>query len=256
MTTETYEVRNRWSGKVKFAATIEVTPDMTPSTKLGRAVRWGHRNGADLSDATLSDATLSDANLIDANLRDADLIGANLIGANLRGADLSDAYLSGANLSDANLIGANLSGAFLRGAYLSGAYLIGATLRGANLRGADLSDANLRGADLSDANLIGANLRDAPVIHDIHRKVYEAASQPGALDMGDWHTCETTHCRAGWVVLLAGDEGKALEDKIGTPAAAMLIYLASDPNLEKLPDFYCSNDAALADMARLAGVEA
>ena len=114
----------------------------------------------------------------------------------------------------------------------------------------------------------GADLSGAPVIPDIHRKVYEAASQPGALNMTDWHTCGTTHCRAGWhtcgtthcragwVVALAGDKGKALEDKIGTPAAATLIYLASDPTLEKLPDFYCSNDAALADMARLAGVEA
>ena len=74
--------------------------------------------------------------------------------------------------------------------------------------------------------------------------------------MGDWHTCDTTHCRAGWVVTLAGEEGKALEEKIGTPAAATLIYLKSDPKIERVPDFYCGNDDALADMKRLAEQEA
>jgi hypothetical protein len=66
--------------------------------------------------------------------------------------------------------------------------------------------------------------------------------------------CGTTHCRAGWVVVLAGDEGKALEDKIGTPAAAAAIYLASDPNIGKFPSFYCGNAEALADMKARAAI--
>ena len=41
-----------------------------------------------------------------------------------------------------------------------------------------------------------------------------------------------------------------------TPAAAALIYLASDPKIEKIPNFYCGNDEALADMKRLAELEA
>ena len=85
--------------------------------------------------------------------------------------------------------------------------------------------------------------------------MYEAASKESALDMSTWHTCETTHCRAGWVVTLAGEEGKKLEDKIGTPAAATLIYLASDKTLDRVPDFYCGNEEALADMKRLAEKE-
>ena len=161
--------------------------------------------------------------------------------ANLRGADLSDA-----DLRDANLSGANLRGADLRDA----------NLRGADLSGADLSDADLRDADLSGADLRGANLSDAPVIPNIHQAVYAAASQPNALNMRDWHTCETTHCRAGWVVMLAGEEGKALENKIGTPAAASLIYLASDPDLGKFPSFYCGDAEALADMKERAEAEA
>ena len=208
---EKYEVRNRWTNAVQFTAEISATPDMQPSIKLGLAVKWARKSGADLRGADLSDA-------------------------NLRGA-----YLGGANLRDADLSGANLRGAYLGGANLRGAYLRGAYLGGANLR--------------------GAYLRDCPVkIENIHQKVFEAASKDGALDMGDWHNggnfCGTTHCRAGWVTHLAGEGGRALEFAIGTPAAAAMIYLASDPTLEKMPSFYCDNQTALEDMKRLAEAEA
>ncbi|WP_277623847.1 pentapeptide repeat-containing protein [Burkholderia cenocepacia] len=158
-----------------------------------------------------------------------------------------------------SLRGANLSGAYLRGANLSGANLSGADLSGANLSGADLSGAYLSGANLSGAYLSGAYLSGVPKIPNIHQAVFAAASQPCALDMGQWHACETTHCRAGWVVTLAGDGGKALEWAMGTSTAATLIYLASDPERwknERLPDFYCGNDDALADMKRMAEEEA
>jgi hypothetical protein len=129
---------------------------------------------------------------------------------------------------------------------------IGLAVRWARRNDADLSGAVLRGAVLRGADLRGADLSGAPIIPDIHRRVYEAASQPGALDMGDWHTCDTTHCRAGWVVALAGEEGQKLEDEIGTAGAATLIYLASDPKLDRFPNFYTNNAEALADMKRLA----
>ena len=146
----------------------------------------------------------------------------------------------------------NLSGVYLRGADLSCADLSGADLSDADLSGADLRGADLRGAVLRGAVLRGA-VPTVPTIPNIHAAVYAAAAPEGALDMGHWHsTCGTSHCRAGWVVTLAGEPGKALETRIGTPAAAALIYLASDPKLERSPDFYCSNAAALADMKRLA----
>ncbi|BAO04699.1 putative pentapeptide repeat protein [Ralstonia phage RSK1] len=135
-----------------------------------------------------------------------------------------------------------------------------AAASGADLRGANLSDAYLRGAYLSGAYLDGADLDGAPIVHNIHQQVYQAASQPHALDMRMWHnSCGTAHCRAGWVVTLAGEAGKKLESKIGTPAAAIAIYLKSDPErfkTERIPDFYCSNDTALADMKRMAEDEA
>lgn len=94
-----------------------------------------------------------------------------------------------------------------------------------------------------------------PVIPDIHKAVYAAASQPKALKMNSWHTCQNTHCRAGWVVTLAGAKGERLESRFDTLLAAMKIYDASDPSFKINPcRFFDDNEAALEDMKRLAGV--
>jgi hypothetical protein len=71
--------------------------------------------------------------------------------------------------------------------------------------------------------------------------------------MSTWH-CGTTHCRAGWVVTLAGDEGKALENFFNTELAAMKIYEASGFKINPCR-FYDGNDAALEDMRALAEAE-
>lgn len=75
-TIEKFEVRNRWTNAVQFTAEISVTPDMTPSIKLGLAIELAVKARADLTDA-------------------------NLTGAYLVGADLTGAYLADANLADA-----------------------------------------------------------------------------------------------------------------------------------------------------------
>jgi uncharacterized protein YjbI with pentapeptide repeats len=291
-----FEIKNRWTGNVQYSCELDAEfAGKSVSIQLGAAVKMGYKSGAVLRDADLSDAVLRDADLSDAVLRGADLRGADLSGAVLSGADLRDAVLRGAVLRGAVLRGADLRGAVLSGADLRDAVLSGADLRGADLRGADLSgavlsgadlrDAVLRGAVLSGAVLSGADLRDAvlsdavlsgadlsgadlrgavlrgglegiPKIKDIHQAVYAAASKKNALDMGSWHACKTTHCRGGWIVALAGDAGKALEWALGTPAAAALIYIKSDPKLEKIPDFYATNEDALDDMKSLAELEA
>lgn len=89
------------------------------------------------------------------------------------------------------------------------------------------------------------------MIEDIHKKLFEAVSAPGALDMSNWHTCNTTHCRAGWVVTLAGDAGRELEEKTSTLFAAIQIYKKSG---YKIPParFFDSDKAAMEDMKRLA----
>jgi len=70
--------------------------------------------------------------------------------------------------------------------------------------------------------------------------------------MEEWHTCETTHCRAGWVTHLAGDAGKELESKTSTLFAAMQIYKASSPIRVSPTEFYKSNKEAMADIERCA----
>ena len=109
---QTFEIKNRWDGKVLFSAGGETLRDV---------VQQAVQSGADLSGADLSGANLGSANLRGAYLSGANLRGAYLGGAYLDGADLRSAYLGGAYLSSANLSSANLSSANLRGANLSGA---------------------------------------------------------------------------------------------------------------------------------------
>ena len=153
--------------------------------------------------------------------------------ADLRGADLSGADLSYANLSYANLSDANL--------------------RGADLSGADLRGANLSFEDLSYANLSYANLDGVPVVENLDSKILKAIEAGGELNMGEWHSCATTNCRAGWAITLAGEDGKKLENRIGPSAAGALIYAKATG---RVPSFFCSNEEALADIKECAAKEA
>lgn len=95
-----------------------------------------------------------------------------------------------------------------------------------------------------------------PFITDIHATVLAAATATNySLNMGDWHTCETTHCRAGWVVFLAGKEGLALEKETSTLFAAMQIYKVSSDIKVPPARFFENNEQGLADMNRCADLE-
>ncbi len=98
MATTKFDVLNRFTGEVQFTAEIECAPDALPSVKLGLAVKWAVKAGANLAGAYLADAYLAGANLARANLA-----GAYLARANLAGAYLADAYLAGANLAGAKI---------------------------------------------------------------------------------------------------------------------------------------------------------
>lgn len=170
--------------------------------------------------------------------------GARLVehGAALRGADLSGEYLYRADLSGADLRGADLNGTVLTGAYLGNS----------DLRGVDLSGADLRGAEMSCSDLRGATIpADVPVVADIDAAIL-AGIDTGAmsLNMGKWHSCGTKHCRAGAAINLAGAAGYALEARLGPNAAGALIYAASGSH--PVPDWYASDDEAMADMRRRA----
>ena len=110
-----------------------------------------------------------------------------------------------------------------------------ADLSGANLSDADLSSANLSDADLSDADLPVSVSNPDP---DLIKKVAKRALQPDALEMSTWHSCETTHCIAGWAVKLH-PEGLELEAKTSTYLAARLLLGG-----EAVRHFFDSNEEA------------
>jgi hypothetical protein len=150
--------------------------------------------------------------------------------ANLDGANLNRASLVGANLDGASLVGANLDGANLDGANLNRASLVGASLDGANLNRARLDGANLDGAT---GIVIAA---DAP---QRLRAAAAAALQEGALEMGAWHSCDTTHCLGGWLIHQAGEVGRLLEATVGPGIAGLMLG-----GVEAHSHFYDSNEAA------------
>ena len=152
--------------------------------------------------------------------------------------------------------GANLGCAYLSDAYLGCADLRGADLGGADLRGAYLGGANLGCAKGIDAERLAALIAEprppVPKIERIHTKLLEAVTAQGcALDMRTWHTCETTHCRAGWIVTMSGEPGRALEQRFGPANAARMIYRESDPDF-RTANFFADNKTAMADIVACA----
>jgi len=124
---------------------------------------------------------------------------------------------------------------------------LGAAIKIALKSDADLSGAVLSGADLSGADLRGADLSDAVKIPHIDAAILAAVDTGGNLEMGNWHTCQTTHCLAGWAITLAGEAGLTLEREYGPAAAGALIYAASSPD-KRIPNFYATNADAMADL--------
>ena len=126
-----FDVTNRFTGAVQFTAEIDCDENASVSIKLGLAVKWAVKAGADLADANLADAYLARANLAGANLAGADLAGANLAHADLARANLAGANLAGANLARANLIdgGQRSDGYRFVGSIKNGVLMIGAGCR-------------------------------------------------------------------------------------------------------------------------------
>jgi hypothetical protein len=83
---------------------------------------------------------------------------------------------------------------------------------------------------------------NVPNIGNIDAMILEAIEAGGELNMVKWHTCETTHCRAGWAIHFAGEDGKRLEERFGPAGAGALLYIASG---RPVPAFYARNVDAL-----------
>lgn len=99
-----------------------------------------------------------------------------------------------------------------------------------------------------------------PVIQNIDVAILAELEHGGELDMDDYHAkyecdkrdqiykpCGTTHCRAGWAIMLAGEPGFEIERKLNPYITGTLIYLVSRPG-ESPPDFYDDTDNAMADI--------
>ena len=125
-------------------------------------------------------------------------------------------------------------------AILNGAILDGARLDGARLDGANLVRASLDGARLVRASLDGAvGLAVATDAPQRLKAAAAAALQEGALDMGEWHSCKTTHCLGGWLIHQAGEPGRLLEVAVGPGVAGLMLG-----GIEAHGHFYDSNEAA------------
>ena len=157
-----------------------------------------------------------------------------------------------------------LADADLARAYLAGANLAGADLAGANLAGARGMDPNAPRIDPPEPyqRIIGADAQrrralryreqhpEVPVVENLDKRILEVVeSGAGKLDMSSWHSCKTTHCRAGWAVHLAGEAGFELERKLGAQHAGAAIYRASTG---RVPHFFANNVNAMADIRRCA----
>ena len=135
-------------------------------------------------------------------------------------------------------------------AYLAGADLVGANLVGAenapDMPQTEETDEQREARYAARAAKFRERFPEVPVVKALDAKILSAINVEGCtLDMSSWHKCETTHCRAGWAVTLAGKEGLDLEAKYGPEDAGRRIYLASTGYV---PNFFDSNDAALKDI--------
>jgi len=98
-----------------------------------------------------------------------------------------------------------------------------------------------------------------PKIENIHQKVWEAVQVEGALNMQTWHQdgfCGTTHCRAGHVIVLAGEEGRKFEEATSHAFAAMQIYKASSQISVPNTRFFQDETEAMADIEQCRILEA
>lgn len=190
-----------------------------------------------------------------------DLTGADLAGSNLTGAQLIDTKLDRADLSRADLSYANITRCSFKEAHLGVVHWRAVAMHCCDLTDADLGtwpdDACLSRLTHTGNTLYGIKLKIpgigfgekgpvVPVVPNIDMKILAHIRAGGNLNMADWHSCGTSHCRAGWAIVLAGDAGLELESQLGPEVAGGLIYGMSRP--QPIPDFFGNNADALADI--------
>src|SRR5579859_2280452 len=74
-----------------------------------------------------------------------------------------------------------------------------------------------------------------------------ALKTPKSLYMNDWHHCKTSHCIAGWAIHLAGEDGYALERKVGPGNAGLMLL-----GVEAAGHFHLNDEAAREWLSKVA----
>jgi hypothetical protein len=178
------------------------------------------------------------------------------------GAAVPERYTSyGARFDGASFDGAHFVRAGFDGASFDGASFDGASFDGASFDGARFVDARFDGARFVrarfDKETVDKFIKDfsVPVIPDLDRQLLGILSTKGnSLYMEEVHQCATTHCRSGWYCTFAA-EGARLEKQLGWWLAGFLLYRAAHPDREDTPNFFASNDDAMASIQQSAEKE-
>lgn len=227
---------------------------LTGATIVGTDLSRADFAGAIFTGAILSGSNFAGLDLSEVNFADACLRRANFTCADLTYTDFTRADLFGANLSYADFFGANLSYANVTRANLTDATLFATKLFGVNLDGAIFDAAGLRPATHNQlterARRYRARHPHVPAVERLDQQILERVKNgAGRLEMDSWHTCETTHCLAGWAIYLAGEAGAKLEAAHGSRRAGAMIYRASTG---RTPNFFASTEKSLADLRKRA----
>lgn len=161
----------------------------------------------------------------------------------VRNADLRGISLDGCHVNFADLRGSDLTGASFLKADMTYSDFTGTNLTGVNVKGA-----NIEGLRLTGANLTNSNFPTTPAVPHLDAAILQSLKdEKNFLGMNSWHSpiCETTHCRGGWAVVLAGKKALTLEKKIGPETTAALVYWNSTGYI---PKFHHSERLAMQDM--------
>lgn len=108
------------------------------------------------------------------------------------------------------------------------------------------ASASANAYDIATVDYIISLLGDDLVAYpNIDKLVLNAIKKEGnSLNMSSWHSCETTHCRAGWEVVIT-EQGRELEKYFGTCMAATIIHKKSTG---KTVDYYATKDEVMLDL--------
>jgi hypothetical protein len=158
------------------------------------------------------------------------------------------------DLTWATFIGAKMQHAVLTVCVAQKADFTGADLTASDFFAAKLSKSDFRGADLRGVKFAASTLtwckfnkgamaagwEDLPEIPDLRQQILQQLENGGRLDMSAWHKCQTTHCIAGWAIVLADAKFQSVRHNPALVGAGL--FVRSDG---MVPNFFGSEPEAM-----------